>query len=94
MLSQEQKHQPLVHFWSCVPIQKVVASLDMSQSFVEHLKKDVGSEIERPRGGHSKLLTNQEKRHCITHFIKGQLVCINVMCALREVGSDQVCFKV
>jgi len=31
-------------------MQNVVASLGMNQFFVEHLKKDIGSKIERQRG--------------------------------------------
>jgi len=44
---------------------KIVTSLGVNQSSKAHLKKDVGSKIERQRGGHPKLLTNLEKRHCV-----------------------------
>jgi len=30
------------------------------------MRKDVGSKIERQRGGHPKLFTNLEKRCCVT----------------------------
>jgi len=54
--------------------QKVAIFFGMSQSFVVHLRKDIGSEIERQRGRQSKLLfTNQEKRCCVTLITKGLL---------------------
>jgi hypothetical protein len=45
----------------------------MSQSSEAHLKKGVGGEIERQRGGHPKLLAYQEMRRCITLVTKGRL---------------------
>ena len=42
MLSQEQKHQALVQLRSGVSTRKVVALVSMSQSFVAHMRKDVG----------------------------------------------------
>ena len=57
-LSQEQKHQALVQLRSGVSSRKVPALVGMSQSFVAHLRKDVGGEIERQKGGRPKLLVN------------------------------------
>ena len=57
LLSQEQKHQALVQLRSSVSTRKVATIVGMSQSSVAHLKKGVGGEIKRQRGGPSKLLT-------------------------------------
>ena len=58
---------------SSVFTRTVVALVGMSQSFVARLRKDVGGEIERQRGGHLELLANQEKRRCVTLVIEGRL---------------------
>ena len=58
LFSQEQKHQVLVQLRSGVSNRKVTALVGMSQSSVAHLRKDVGGEIERQRGGCAKLLAN------------------------------------
>ena len=50
---------------------KVAALVGMSQSYVVHLRKDVGGEIERQRGGRPKLLADQEKRRCVTPVTEG-----------------------
>ena len=70
-LSQEQKDQTLVQLRSGVSTRKVVALVGMSQSFVVHLRKDVGGEIDRQRGRHPKLLANREKRLCVTLVTEG-----------------------
>ena len=56
LLSQEQKHQALVHLRSGVSSCKISALVGMSQFLVMHMRKDVGGKIERQRGGHPKLL--------------------------------------
>jgi hypothetical protein len=45
----------------------------MSQSSIAHLGKVAGDEIERQRGGCSKLLANEEKRCCATFVNEGRL---------------------
>jgi hypothetical protein len=45
----------------------------MSQFSIAYLRKDVGGEIERQRGGCSKLLADREKRRCVTLVIEGRL---------------------
>ena len=72
-LSQEQKHQALVQLRSGVSTRKVAALVGMSQSFVAHLRKDVREEIEKQRGGRPKLLTDREKRRCVTLVTEGRL---------------------
>ena len=58
---------------SSVSTHKVAALVGMSQYFVAHLRKDVGDEIERQRIWRPRLLTDQEKRHCVIHDIEGRL---------------------
>ena len=41
-LSQEQKHQTLVQLRNDDSSRKIVALVGMSQSYVAHLRKDVG----------------------------------------------------
>ena len=65
-LPREQKHQALVQLRNNVSTCKVAALVGMSQSSIAHLKKDVGGEIERQRGGRPKLLADREKRRCAT----------------------------
>ena len=72
-LSQEQKHQALVQLRSNISTCKIATLVGMSQSFVVHVRKDVGGEIEKQRGGRPKFLANREKRHCVTLVIEGQL---------------------
>jgi hypothetical protein len=62
-----------VQFRSSVSTRKVAALVGISQSFATHLRKDVGSKIEKQRVGHPNLLANREKRRCVTLFTKGQL---------------------
>jgi len=71
LLSQEQKHQALVQLRNYVFTRKAAALVGMSQSSVAHLRKDVGKVIERQKGGRPKLLTNREKRHCVTLVTEG-----------------------
>ena len=52
---------------------KIAALVDMSQSSLAHMRKDVGSDIERQRGGRLQFLANQEKRQCITLVLKAGL---------------------
>ena len=73
LLSQEQKHQVLVQLRRDVSTRKVAAWVGMSQYSVAHLRKDVGGEIERQRGGCPKLLADREKRLCVTLVTKGWL---------------------
>lgn len=40
--------------------------MDMIQSFVMHIRKDVRGEIKTQRKRHPKLLTDREKRRCVT----------------------------
>ena len=62
----------MVQLRSSVSTHKVVALVGMSQS-IAHLRKDVGGENERQRGGHPKLLANQQKRHCVILVTEGRL---------------------
>ena len=72
-LSQEHKHQALVQLRSGVRTRKVATLVGMSQFFVAHMRKDVGGEIERQRGGCPKLIIDCEKRHCVTLGIESRL---------------------
>ena len=57
-LSQELKHQTLVQLIVGVSPCKVATLVGISQSFVADLRKDVGVNIEKQRGGHPKLLVD------------------------------------
>ena len=72
-LSQEQKHQAFVQLKKSVSTRKIASLVGMSQSFVAHMRKDVGGEIESQRGAHPKCLVGREKRRCITFVTKGRL---------------------
>ena len=52
---------------------KVAALVGMSQFSIAHLRKDVGAEIKRQRGGHPKLLVDWDKKLCVTLVIEGWL---------------------
>ena len=73
MLSREQKHHASMQLTSGLSTRKIAALMGMSQSFVVHLRKDVGGEIERQRGGRPKLLASRENRHCVTLITEGRL---------------------
>ena len=53
-----------------------------------HLRKDVEDEIERQRGGHPKLLTDREKRRCVTLVTEGRL---GIACAAKKQVRYETC---
>ena len=72
LLFLKHKHQALVKLRSDVSTHKVVALVCKSQSFVRHLRKDLGGKIKRQRGGRLELLANHERRCCVTLITEGR----------------------
>jgi hypothetical protein len=73
LLSQDHKHQAWVQLRSNTSTRKFVVLMGMSQSFVAHMRKDVGGKIEGQRGGCRKLLANRENRRRVTLATEGWL---------------------
>ena len=60
-LSIEQNDQALVQLRSGVSTRKFPALVDISQSYVAHMRRDVGGEIEIQRRGHSMLFAIERR---------------------------------
>lgn len=71
--SETHKQHALVQLQSGRSIQKVAASVGMSQSWVAHLRKEIVGEVEKQRGGRPRHLSARERRRCVTLLVEGCL---------------------